>query len=42
VVRDFEFLGAPVGSDAFLDGHTSRRVESATGLLDALGALADP
>ena len=42
VVRDFEFLGAPVGSDAFLDGHTSRRVESATALLDALGALADP
>ena len=42
VVRDFEFLGAPVGSDAFLDGHTSRRLESATTLLDALGALADP
>ena len=42
VVRDFEFLGAGVGSASFLDSHARRRVDSATALLDALGALQDP
>ena len=42
VLRHFEFLGAAVGSDAFVASHTAQRVSKAVPLLDAIAELEDP
>ena len=42
LLRNFELLGAPVGDAAFTTAHTSARVRSAAGLLEAVGELEDP
>lgn len=42
VVRDFEFLGAPVGSAPFVADSIRQRVTAAAALLDAIGGLDDP
>ena len=40
--RNFEFLGAAIGDDAFTRAHTADRAAKAGDLLDALGELEDP
>ena len=40
--RNFEFLGAPVGTSSFCAGQTRERVVAAQPLLDSLSALSDP
>ena len=42
VCRNFEFLGAAIGDDAFARAHTADRAAKAGDLLDALGELEDP
>jgi len=42
ITRDFEFLGAALGSDAFLASHTARRAATAAPLLDAIAKMEDP
>ena len=42
VCRNFEFLGAAIGDDAFTRAHTADRAAKAGDLLDALGELEDP
>ena len=42
VLRHFEFLGAAVGSDAFVASHTAQRVSKAVPLLDAIAELEAP
>lgn len=42
VRRDFEFLGAAIGDEAFIRTHTADRAAKAGNLLDSLGELEDP
>ena len=42
VQRNFEFLGAAIGDDAFVQSHTEARAAKAQRLLDEVGQLADP
>ena len=42
VLRNFEFLGAAIGSDAFVAHHTATRVAKTTALLEAIAELEDP
>ena len=39
---NFELLGGPIGSDAFCNSHTQKRVDTAVDILTALGELPDP
>ena len=39
---NFELLGGPIGSDAFCNSHTQKRVDKAKEILAALGDLPDP
>ena len=39
---NFELLGGPIGSDAFCNQHTQKRVDKAMEVLTALGELPDP
>ena len=41
VLRNFEFLGAAIGDDAFTEAHTASRAEHADRLLEALAAMED-
>ena len=42
VLRDFEFLGAAIGSDSYMHSHTEARATRAAELLDAIAELEDP
>ena len=42
VLREFEFLGAPIGPATFVSKHTKTRAEKANALLEALAELEDP
>ena len=42
VLRNFEFLGAAIGDDDFIQTHTLARAEKAGELLEALAELEDP
>ena len=42
VLRNFEFLGAAIGNDAFVAQHTATRVAKTTALLEAIAELEDP
>ena len=42
VLRDFEFLGAAIGSDTYVHSHTEARAAKAAELLDAIAELEDP
>ena len=42
VLQHFEFLGAAIGDDSFVEAHTTKRVAEASKLFDALAALEDP
>eukprot|EP00435_Cladocopium_sp_Y103_P050554 s2413_g15.t1 len=42
VLRQFEFLGAAIGDDAFVALHTAQRVTKTAALLDAIAELDDP
>ena len=42
VSRNFEFLGAGIGDNAFIQSHTAERAATAGDLLDSIGELEDP
>ena len=42
VVRDFDFLGAGIGSADHVEAHALARVQQASALLDAIAVLPDP
>eukprot|EP00439_Symbiodinium_sp_Y106_P036411 s6269_g4.t1 len=42
VLQHFEFLGAAIGDDSFVEAHTTKRVAEASKLFDALAALVRP
>ena len=42
VLRNFEFLGAAIGNDAFVAQHTATRVAKTTALLEAIAEVEDP
>ena len=41
-LRNFEFLGAAIGENAYVQSHTTERAAKAGALLDSIGELEDP